>query len=54
LLFTDNGNGYFTEQAVADLAASLAPLGKPAELRQNGIETPRRHDPPPVPGGSFR
>jgi D-alanyl-D-alanine carboxypeptidase len=33
-LFTDNGNSYFTGQALADFAASLAPLGKPVELRQ--------------------
>lgn len=27
-LFTDNANAYFTDQAVSDYAASLAPLGR--------------------------
>ncbi len=33
-LLTDNASGYFTEQAIADFAASLAPLGAPAEFKQ--------------------
>jgi CubicO group peptidase (beta-lactamase class C family) len=33
-LFTDNGNSYFTEQAIGDFAGSLSPLGAPTELRQ--------------------
>lgn len=33
-LFTSNANSYFSEQALADFAASLAPLGTPTELRQ--------------------
>jgi CubicO group peptidase (beta-lactamase class C family) len=28
-LFTDNANGYFSEQALSDFAAGLAPLGAP-------------------------
>jgi len=33
-LFTSNANAYFSEQAIADFASSLGPLGKPAEFRQ--------------------
>jgi D-alanyl-D-alanine carboxypeptidase len=33
-LFTDNGNSYFTEQALQDFASSLGPLGSPAEFTQ--------------------
>ena len=33
-LFTSNANAYFGEQALRDLAASLAPLGAPAEFTQ--------------------
>ena len=33
-LFSDNGNSYFTDQALGDFAASLGPLGTPAELKQ--------------------
>jgi len=33
-LFTANANSYFTDQAVADFAASLGPLGAPQEVRQ--------------------
>ena len=33
-LFTSNANAYFSEQAVADFAASLRPLGAPQELAQ--------------------
>jgi hypothetical protein len=33
-LFTDNANAFFTKQALADLAAGLAPLGPPAYLWQ--------------------
>lgn len=33
-LFTTNANSYFTEQAVADFAASLAPLGTPLAFTQ--------------------
>jgi CubicO group peptidase (beta-lactamase class C family) len=33
-LLTDNASAYFTEQAVGDFAASLAPLGAPAEFKQ--------------------
>jgi D-alanyl-D-alanine carboxypeptidase len=33
-LFTDNGNSYFTEQALKDFAASLGPLGSPTEFTQ--------------------
>jgi D-alanyl-D-alanine carboxypeptidase len=48
-LFTDNGNSYFTEQAVADFASSLGPLGKPQGLEQIGFQprggmTTRRFD----------
>jgi hypothetical protein len=35
-LFTRNGNDYFTEQAIADYAASLAPLGSPVEVTRRG------------------
>jgi hypothetical protein len=34
-LFTSNANAYFTEEAVRDFAASLAPLGKPSEFTQS-------------------
>jgi len=33
-LFTSNANAYFSEQAIADFASSLGPLGKPTEFRQ--------------------
>jgi D-alanyl-D-alanine carboxypeptidase len=33
-LFTDNANFYFSEQALKDFAASLAPLGEPTEFNQ--------------------
>ena len=33
-LFTDNANSYFSEQAVADFAASLGPLGTPQTFTQ--------------------
>ncbi|MBZ5589785.1 MAG: beta-lactamase family protein [Acidobacteriia bacterium] len=33
-LFTANANAYFTDRALADLAASLAPLGAPKEFTQ--------------------
>jgi D-alanyl-D-alanine carboxypeptidase len=33
-LFTDNANSYFSEQALADLAAGLGPLGGPKEFTQ--------------------
>ena len=32
--FTANANSYFSDQALKDLAASLAPLGKPTEFSQ--------------------
>lgn len=35
-LFTKNGNDYFSEQALADYASSLAPLGPPVEVTQRG------------------
>jgi D-alanyl-D-alanine carboxypeptidase len=38
--FTANGNSYFTPQAIADFAASLASLGKPQEFKH--VETERR------------
>jgi CubicO group peptidase (beta-lactamase class C family) len=34
-LFTSNANAYFSEQAVADFASSLAPLGTPTEFVQS-------------------
>jgi D-alanyl-D-alanine carboxypeptidase len=34
-LFTSNANAYFSEQAVADFASSLGPLGAPAEFTQS-------------------
>ena len=37
-LFTDNANAFFTKQALADLAASLAPLGAPTHLWQTFTE----------------
>jgi D-alanyl-D-alanine carboxypeptidase len=48
-LFTDNGNSYFTPQAVGDFASSLGPLGKPRRLeqisfQQRGGMTTRRFD----------
>ena len=33
-LFTENANGYFTAQALADFASSLGPLGAPQEFTQ--------------------
>jgi D-alanyl-D-alanine carboxypeptidase len=33
-LFTDNGNSYFSEQALQDFASSLGPLGSPTEFTQ--------------------
>jgi CubicO group peptidase (beta-lactamase class C family) len=33
-LFTDNANGYFSEQALADFAAGLGPLGTPQSFTQ--------------------
>jgi CubicO group peptidase (beta-lactamase class C family) len=33
-LFTDDANGYFSAQAIADFASSLGPLGAPVELKQ--------------------
>jgi D-alanyl-D-alanine carboxypeptidase len=33
-LFTDNANGYFSEQTMKDFAASLGPLGPPQEFVQ--------------------
>jgi D-alanyl-D-alanine carboxypeptidase len=33
-LFTENANSYFSEQAVADFAASLGPLGTPQKFMQ--------------------
>jgi CubicO group peptidase (beta-lactamase class C family) len=33
-LFTDNCNAYFTDQAIADMAASLDPLGTPVSFTQ--------------------
>jgi D-alanyl-D-alanine carboxypeptidase len=35
-LFTDYTNAYFTEQALADFASSLGPLGAPKEFEQTG------------------
>jgi len=35
-LFTANANAYFTDRALADFAASLAPLGAPKEFTQRG------------------
>ncbi len=35
-LFTENCSAYFTEQALADFAASLGPLGSPQEFTQSG------------------
>jgi len=34
-LFTSNANAYFSDQAVADFASSLAPLGTPSEFTQS-------------------
>jgi D-alanyl-D-alanine carboxypeptidase len=33
-LFTDNGNGYFSDQALKDFASSLGPLGAPTDFTQ--------------------
>ena len=33
-LFTENANDYFSEQALKDIASSLAPLGQPQEFTQ--------------------
>ncbi|MEP6802416.1 MAG: serine hydrolase domain-containing protein [Acidobacteriota bacterium] len=33
-LFTENGNSYFTAEALRDFASSLGPLGPPSKLRQ--------------------
>jgi D-alanyl-D-alanine carboxypeptidase len=33
-LFTENANSYFTDQAIRDFAAGLAPLGAPTALTQ--------------------
>lgn len=35
-LFSDNANAYFSDQALADFASSLGPLGAPAEFAQVG------------------
>jgi CubicO group peptidase (beta-lactamase class C family) len=35
-LFTSNANAYFTEQALADIAGSLGPLGAPQSFSQTG------------------
>ena len=35
-LFTDNANGYFSEQALADFASGLGPLGTPQSFTQTG------------------
>jgi hypothetical protein len=35
-LFSDNANAYFTDQALADFASSLGPLGTPTEFTQAG------------------
>ncbi len=35
-LFTENGNGYFTEQALHDFASSLGSLGTPLEFAATG------------------
>jgi CubicO group peptidase (beta-lactamase class C family) len=35
-LFSDNANAYFSAQAIADFASSLAPLGAPSEFTQAG------------------
>ncbi len=35
-LFTDDANAYFSDQALADFAASLAPLGQPKSFVQTG------------------
>jgi hypothetical protein len=34
LLFSDNANAYFSDQALADFASSLGPLGAPTEVTQ--------------------
>ncbi|HEY8714318.1 MAG TPA: hypothetical protein VIM00_03010, partial [Candidatus Acidoferrum sp.] len=38
-LFTDNGNFYFSAQALKDFAASLGPLGTPQEFSQVNEES---------------
>ena len=35
--FTDNANSYFTEQALADYASGLAPLGEPKRFEANSV-----------------
>jgi D-alanyl-D-alanine carboxypeptidase len=35
-LFTSNANAYFSQQALADFASSLGPLGKPTSFAQQG------------------
>jgi hypothetical protein len=35
-LFTSNANAYFSDQALADFASSLGPLGKPQAFVQQG------------------
>ncbi len=35
-LFTPNANAYFSDQALADFASSLGPLGKPQAFVQQG------------------
>ena len=40
-LLTTNANYYFTPQAIADYAASLAPLGEPTAFTPSGSPTPR-------------
>ena len=37
-LFTDDANGYFTAQTIADFASSLAPLGPVVELKNTESE----------------
>jgi D-alanyl-D-alanine carboxypeptidase len=37
-LVTEEGNAYFTAQAIADFAASLKPLGHPSEFRQTAMQ----------------
>ena len=34
-MFTDNANAYFSEQALADFASSLGPLGEPQQFTQS-------------------
>ena len=35
-LFSENANAYFSDQAIADFASSLAPLGPPVDVTQTG------------------